>query len=511
MLPVLSVDEIRAADLNSEFWGVPTRILMENAGAGVARIINEESRKRGIGKRVAVVAGSGGKAGDSFVAARHLINEGYEVTVYLVSKVIKHPDALENFNILRNLLKVRIIKYNPGMLFNEEIIIDGLLGTGVKGAPRGEVAEAIKSINNSRGFKVSIDVPSGVNPETGEVPGLAVKADVTITMAAVKPGLLKAKEYVGKLYIVNIGTPYNAFIAVGPGDVKIWFKGKKVNAKKGDGGRILIVTGSKQYVGAPWLTAMSAWASGADLVFLASPEAVLATRFSPEIIGIPLKGDQLTSNHIDELFSRPVISKCDVIVSGPGLGLSSDTEGFIERLVLKAAELGKPLILDADALKVLPRVKLPENLKLLLTPHLGEASILLNRRLGEAGIDERVNIALEISRKYKAVTLLKGPCDAITSPEGKWKIRIGVGHQDMSCGGTGDVLTGIAATAVFRSGSLFRGACIAAFVNAVAGEYAYLRDGKASPLNIIKYVPQILSMPLEFCRKLKEIRGELSS
>ena len=508
---VISVDEMRAADLNSEFWGVPTILLMENAGAGVARIVREKAEDLSLGKSVAIVAGSGGKAGDGFVAARHLLNYGFRVNVYLTSKVIKHSDASRNFEVLKQLIGASIRRYKVGMQFKEDIIIDALLGTGVRGAPRGEAAEAIRSINSSEGFKVAIDLPSGVNPETGEVPGEAVRADVTATMAAVKPGLLKAREYVGELHVINIGTPKNAFLAVGPGDIKVWFRQKEVTAKKGDGGRVLVLTGSSKYVGAPWLTALAAWRAGADLVFLAAPEDVVEARFSPEIIALKLKGDNLKPNHVDMLLEEGILSKSDVIVAGPGLGLTPETVEFVRKLTSVAAELRIPLILDADALKALPKADVGK-LNAVLTPHLGEASALLGRRFSPpASIEERVSIAKEISSRYGCVTLLKGYVDVIASSDGKYKLRIGVGHQDMSCGGTGDVLAGLIATAVARGGSLFRAACIAAFVNAAAGEYAYLVGGKASPTEILKHVPQVLKDPLGFARRLLNLRSEVSS
>ena len=506
---ILTVAEMRAADLNSEFWGVPTRLLMENAGAGVARVI-VDAVGNGL-HTVAVVAGSGGKAGDAFVAARHLLNHGFQVNVYLTSKVIRNEDAAANFEVLKNLRGVRITRYSLGQQFSEDVIIDGLLGTGVRGAPRGDIAYAIRSINSSQGLKVSIDVPSGVNPDTGEVPGDAVRADITVTMAAIKPGLLKATEYVGKLVVVNIGTPKNAFEAVGPGDVAVWFKHKERDAKKGDGGRVLVFTGSKEFVGAPWLTALGAWYAGADLVFLASLEEVLSHRFSPEILGIPLKGDRLNADHVNILKRQGFIRKIDVIVAGPGLGLHDETAGFVENLLKLASELNVPLVLDADALKVLPSINVPENVTLILTPHLGEASALLQRSLHPQSIDERVAIALEISKKYRANVLLKGPADVIAAPTGNYKLRVGVGHQDMSCGGTGDVLAGVLATALVRTKDPFRAACVAAFTNAIAGEYAYMQEGKASPLNILKYIPQILKDPLGFSRKYRELKQTLSS
>jgi len=506
---VLTVAEMKAADLNSEFWGVPTRYLMENAGAGVARVIVDA-----VGEgpyTVAVIAGSGGKAGDAFVAARHLLNHGFQVNVYLASKVIRNEDAAANFKVLKSLRGVRISRYSLGQQFSEDVIIDGLLGTGVRGAPRGDIAYAIRSINSSRGLKVSIDVPSGVNPDTGEVPGDAVKADVTVTMAAVKPGLLKATEYVGKLVVVNIGTPKNAFEAVGPGDVAVWFKHKKPDAKKGDGGRVLVFTGSKEFVGAPWLTALGAWYAGADLVFLASTEEVLKHRFSPEVLGIPLKGDHLKPSHVNVLKKQNFIHKIGVIAAGPGLGLHDETANFIESLLKLASELNVPLVLDADALKVLPSINVPGNVTLVLTPHLGEASVLLQRSLHPQSIDDRITIALEISKRYKAYILLKGSVDVIMAPTGNYKLRIGVGHQDMSCGGTGDVLAGILATALVRTGNPFRAACIAAFTNAIAGEYAYMQSGKASPLNILNYVPHVLKDPLGFSRKYRELKNTLNS
>lgn len=496
------VDEVRAADINSIFWGVSTRLLMENAGAGIALIVQDFLRDKDKTARIAIVAGSGGKAGDAFVAARHLAFKGHKVRVYLTSKIIRNEDARANFELLKELENAEITQYEPGMVFDEDVIIDGLLGTGVKGEPRGVVAEAIKSINNSKGVKIAIDVPSGVDPETGAVPGVAVKANATGTMAVSKPGLIKAKEYVGKLYVINIGAPVNAFTHVGPGDVAIWFRRKGVKSKKGDGGKVLVISGSKEYIGAPWLSANAAWASGADLVYLAAPEPVLKHRFSPEIIGVSLEGDYLRATHVEAV--KNLIEKVDVVVSGPGLGLHEQSREFLRSLLDTVKAYGKPIVLDADALKMV-RPEHLEGVKAVLTPHLGEANIMLGEKL-ENNKQERINAALKLSKGYSSVIILKGFVDVIAAPDGRFKLRAGIGHQDMSCGGTGDVLTGILATAIARANDLFRAACIAAFVNAAAGEYAYLVDGKSSPTNIIKYVPQVLSKPLEFSLSVKELR-----
>ncbi|MEM2005579.1 MAG: NAD(P)H-hydrate dehydratase [Zestosphaera sp.] len=509
-MEVLRSDELRAADINSIFWGVSTQLLMENAGAGVARVVREMTG--GVAGRVAVVAGVGGKAGDSFVMARHLAGDGYEVQVFLVSRLIKHEDARSNLEILRDQANVVIRDYSPGMLFGADVVVDGLLGIGVKGAPRDLYAEAIKSINNSGGLKVAIDVPSGLDPDTGEAPGDVVRADATVTLVAPKPGLLKAPGVVGRLIVVNIGIPPNAFRAVGPGDVEVWFRKKDFKAKKGDGGKVLVVTGSRDYVGAPWLTALGAWAAGADLVYLAAPEYVLESRFSPEVIGVPLSGDYLARDHVIEVME--LVRRVDVVASGPGLTVSEGVRGFVEELVKAVRACGKALVLDADALKVIRAGEL-EGLKAVITPHLGEAAKLLGMdaekmRAFEDTVDARIAIARDVVERYRATLLLKGYVDVIMAPDGRVKRRMGVGHQDMSCGGTGDVLTGITATSLARSGDPFRAASAAAFINAVAGELAYLIDGRSSPTNILKYVPQVVRDPLKMALKVKEmrVRGE---
>jgi len=505
-LRTLSSDEVRAADINSVFWGVSTRLLMENAGASIARVIKDLTSSKPC--RVAVVAGSGGKAGDSFVAARHLAGEDYEVHVYLVSKIIRHEDAKENLEILKNQHNVLIHDYKAGMLLDYDVVVDGLLGIGVRGAPKDIYADAIKTINNSRGIKVAIDVPSGLDPDTGEAPGDVVRADVTITLVAPKPGLLKAPDVVGKLVVANIGLPPNALRAVGPGDVEVWFKKKDLRAKKGDGGRILVITGSKEFVGAPWLTALGAWVAGADLVYLAAPEYVLKSRFSPEVIGLPLEGDYLTEDSLKDVMG--IMKKADVIVSGPGLGVREETRRFVKALLTTAREIRKPIVLDADALKLASKEDLT-GVEVLMTPHLGEAAILIgvepSHLISEDTLETRISVAKDIVERYRATLILKGYVDVIMSPDGNFKIRTGIGHQDMSCGGTGDVLTGLAATSLARAKDPFRAASIAAFVNAVAGELAYLIDGKSSPMNILKYIPQVLKEPLKTALKVRELRS----
>ncbi len=500
----ISVAEMRVAEINSEFLGVPTIRLMEAAGASVASEIRKRIPSR---TKVAVLAGGGGKAGDGFVAARHLDAMGYDVTVYLVASKVRHPDAVQNFEVLKTATTVKIVPFDSSIDgFN--VIIDALLGTGVRGAPKGRYAEAIEAMNNSNAeLRVAIDLPSGVIPDTGEVPGTAVKADLTVTMHAPKKGLMMepARRYVGELVVASIGIPKAATTRVGPGDVQVWFAPKPVTAKKGDGGKVLVVAGSAEYVGAPWLTAAGAWSAGADLVYLLAPEEVVNKRFSPEIIAHPLRGEKLVPDHIDTV--RTYIRHADVVAVGPGLGTDPATIEAVRMLVENVIAEGKYLVIDADALKALSVKNTSLSRRAVMTPHLGEASKLLGRLL-ENSRESRVRAAKEIAKKYDAVVLLKGFIDVIAEPGGELRLREGIGVSDMSAGGTGDVLTGVVAEILARSGNPFGAARAASFIMAVAGVLSYYERGRASPLNLVEYVPLVIKDPVNTAsRALQYLRA----
>jgi len=488
----ISVAEMRVAEINSEFLGVPTVRLMEAAGTSVA----SEIRKRvPPGAKVAVLAGGGGKAGDGFVAARHLDSMGYDVVVFLVSSRVRHPDAVQNFEVLKSATTVKIASFE-GRIEGFDVVIDALLGTGVRGAPRGKYADAIEAINKSGALlKVAIDLPSGVMPDTGEVPGAAVKADLTVTMHAPKKGLLldPAREYVGELVIASIGVPRAAITRVGPGDIEVWFPKKPATAKKGDGGKVLVVAGSEEYVGAPWLTALGAWSAGADLVYLVAPEGVIEKRFSPEIIAHPLQGEKLVPEHVEVI--QAYIHRADVVAIGPGLGIEAETFEAVNKLIANILAEGKHLVIDADALKALASRNLNLNGYAVMTPHLGEASKLLRREL-ENTREDRISAAKEIAKKYGSVVLLKGFIDVIAEPGGNVRTREGIGSSDMSAGGTGDILTGVTAEVLARSGNPFGAARASSFIMAVAGVLSYHEHGRSTPLNLLAYIPLIIRDPL---------------
>lgn len=499
---IVNTEDMRVLEINSRALGVPTLLLMENAGASIARVIELELGSLE-NKDITIVAGKGGKAGDSFVAARHLSRLGAKVKIYMLyhPSEIVHDDAKFNYRIISKMKSIAIQRFSRDIDLSSNVIIDGLLGTGIKGRVREPAASAIELMNRAKGIKIAIDVPSGIDPDTGEVLGIAFKADITVTMHAIKPGLIRAKEYVGKVVVANIGIPSEAWTYLGPGDIIARIRRKPRTAKKGDGGRILVIAGSSRYIGAPWLTALAAWAAGADIVTLAAPTPVLASRFSPEIIGYELSGEKLCSDHIDKLIS--LAGKHDVVAMGPGLGLDRETMETANRLIETLINKNKPLVIDADALKALALIKnIDLRMHTVVTPHLGEASLMLGKSISNDP-SSRILAAIEISKKFNTITVLKGYVDIVTDGE-MYRIREGISPPDMSRGGTGDVLTGLIAGLIPRTSSILSAAYAGVMINAIAGGLAYKYRGASYPLYLIDFIPQVIKDPEKSLKSLME-------
>lgn len=320
---MITTKRMRALEINSEALGVPTLLLMENAGRSVK---DEIIKKLGSvkGKSVYVFVGHGGKGGDGLVAARHLASEGAKVTVILLGEN-KHKDALLNLAAVQEMdysINIITIK-DPEELkpVEGDILIDALLGTGFSGKPREPFRTAIKVFNQSKGFKVSIDVPSGVDSDTGETPGDYVVPDLVVTFHDMKTGLSKFNF---ETKVENIGIPPEAEIYVGPGDLMVNIKKREMKSRKGAGGRVLIIGGSKTFSGAPALAGLAALRTGADLVYIASPgqTAYTIASYSPDLIAIKLNGENINPGNLDEL--KPWIEKSNAIVIGPGMGLAEE-------------------------------------------------------------------------------------------------------------------------------------------------------------------------------------------
>ncbi|MGD9395086.1 MAG: NAD(P)H-hydrate dehydratase [Candidatus Thorarchaeota archaeon] len=481
----ITTEDMRILELNAEYLGVTHSMLMQNAGREVARVITKTSKVAG--KHIAIICGLGGNGGDGFVAARYLDEEGAEVDVYLLGDeaLIRNKDAIHNWEILRNLhdiLSAEIVTESAvkscRALKDADILVDGIMGFGLRSKLREPLLTAVKMFNKSSAVKYAIDVPSGIDSETGKVHGAAVKADHTIALHAPKIGMKKAKEFVGKLHIVSIGIPKEAKHTCGPGDLKPFKQLRDLHSKKGDYGRILVVGGSDVYSGAPALAGMAALRTGADLVSVLAPEPVVSAirSYSPNLMVTSLGTQVLLQETVETVIEYATNN--NVVALGPGLGLEQQTKLAVTAIVENLVKMKSPLVIDADGLKALASSELKLNPDLtVLTPHWGELSILMDENLGDDTLlPNRVDQATACAKKYNSVVLLKGPVDVIATPTGQFKLnRTGV--PAMTVGGTGDVLTGIVAALLATDLPAFRAANAAAFVSGMAGEIAFDERG----------------------------------
>jgi len=489
--------EMRILEQNSVAYGVSTRLLMENAGASIAKEIVNRVRPPA---EVVVFAGKGGNAGDGFVAARHLVQYGFKVKVILLydKLLIKNEDAKANLEILERMEKtVEMVKLSPNLLapLRTDVIIDAVLGVGIKAPLREPVKSAIEVMNKSVGLKVAVDVPSGLNPDTGEIADNAVKADLTVTFHDIKPGLLKAKEYVGELVVAKIGIPPEASVFVGPGNVMFEVPRKPKDAHKGVGGKVAVIGGSETYTGAPAMAALAALRTGSDLAFVIAPEktAYVISSYSPNIIAIKYEGKYLTTNVISKIVE--FLRKVDAIIVGPGLGVQEETFEAIIELLRSIIELKKPVVVDADGLKALAKEHLTFHGRAVLTPHMAELARLSNTDVKYVR-ENRENICSLVSKKYEAVVLSKGPIDIVS--DGEKLVYNKTGNPGMSVGGTGDTLTGIVGALLAKGVSPFKAAYLGAFINGLAGDLAHMVYGeRILATDIIDRIPEVLEKPME--------------
>jgi len=493
----LSSLEIKVAETNTVFLGLPLIYLMENAGRSVADVVEEKLGGNVKGKHVIVFTGKGGNAGDGFVAARHLASRGAEVTVllYYPPESISHDDARFNLDLISRLdsIRVSVVKdYCEKKDLQGDVFIDALLGIGFSGKKlRNPVKAAVEQFNEGKALlKIAIDTPTGVNSDTGETAEPAVMADVTVTMQYMKPGLMKAAKHAGEVIVAKIGIPKESRLYVGPGDVKHRMPSKPIHVHKGMGGRIAIIGGSELYTGAPALSGLAALRTGVDLAFIytGNKSSSIIAGFDPDLIVRSCLKDHLDPECVEAY--REEWSKATAIVLGPGLGLHSETVHAVRDIIELALEKSIPVVLDADGLKAFAKLDMEASDKFILTPHRGEASLLLGRKIGEE-LDDWISAAIDISKKYCSVVMLKAPVDVIASPDGRYRLNR-IHHEAMSVGGTGDVLTGIIATLVSRGVDPFNAAATAAYVNGRAGVMAVeLYGERIMAKDLVHLIPEI--------------------
>jgi hydroxyethylthiazole kinase-like uncharacterized protein yjeF len=489
--------EMRALEANAEYFGVSLLQLMENAGRNVAHEIAARCPQE---QKVVTFCGLGGNGGDGFVAARHLLARGFTVSIILAGKGsdIRHEAAIKNWCALQPLQEnMPIYEVTDSSAIPElaaDVVVDALLGTGTKGKLKPPITQIVDYINGLEAFKIAVDAPTGIDSDTGDVLGSAVKADVTVTFHKAKTGLRNAKKHVGELVVRDIGLPRELEKFAGPGDVFLVNKPRTARAHKGDFGRLLVVGGSEVFSGAPALVSLAALRTGVDIVYLAAPAktAYAVSSMSPDLITLKLKGDHLSEGNVAAL--QPYLETVDAVVMGPGLGLNAETREFVKACVSAVESAGKPLLLDADGLKAFADFKRPLKVPLVLTPHAGEYEILTGRKLPERR-EERVAEVQQTAKELNAVILVKGEVDVVC--DGK-RVKLNfTGNPGMTVGGTGDVLSGVVGALLAQKADAFEAAVAGAFVNGAAGDFVAGEKGfHFVASDLLEWIPRVFDDPM---------------
>jgi hydroxyethylthiazole kinase-like uncharacterized protein yjeF len=480
--------------------GVAGLDLMERAGAGVTRAV-ERLAPDG---PVTVMCGKGNNGGDGLVVARLLRDAGREVTVVCVASPEDFAgDARRNLDRLPGDSPVRLTE---GVFAHAAVVVDGLLGTGFEGEPRGTVAEAIDAVNRAGTPVVSVDVPSGVDASTGVVSGRAVWATVTVTFHAAKPGLWihPGKAHAGEVETIDIGIPRGAPDGTGaragaPGDadreearepVAIGLIGRAVldalprraaDSTKFSSGHVLVAGGSRGLTGAPRMTAYAAMRAGAGYVTACVPaslQTIVASAGPPELMtrGLPDDDDGgFSAEGVGSVLEAA--KRGGALALGPGLGRSDGAVAFARQL---AREADVALVLDADGLNAhagdLPELA-ARSAPTVLTPHAGELGRLLE--LDSKEIErERLRHVRAAAARARAVLVLKGDDTLIADPSGLVAVSPG-GSPALATAGTGDVLTGVIAALLSQGLDSFAAATAGVWLHAAAGREAARRQGGA--------------------------------
>ncbi len=472
--------------------GVPSLDLMEHAGIGVARAV-EQLAPDG---PVTVLCGKGNNGGDGLVAARLLRDAGREVDVLTAGPPEElKGDARENLLRLPGATPVQMstgVALFGGVDGNDcqrpAAIVDALLGTGFAGEPRGAVAEAIDAANACGAPVVSVDVPSGVDASTGVVCTRAVRAAITVTFHAAKPGLWihPGKAHAGKVRTLDIGIPRGAPTAAGIGLIESAVLGllphRAPSSTKFSSGHVLVAGGSRGLTGAPRMAAHAAMRAGAGYVTAcvpASAQTILATCGLPELMtrGLPEEDGSLTGAGVDVVLEAA--QRGGALALGPGLGRGPNAATFARELARRA---GVPTVIDADGLNAhagclgeLSRREAPT----ILTPHAGELGRLLE--LSSVEIERErlrhVRAAAELSR---AVVVLKGDDTLVADPVGSGVVAVSMGGSPaLATAGTGDVLTGVIAALLAQGLPAFAAAATGVQLHAAAGRVAARTVGSA--------------------------------
>ena len=485
---VAKVDEMKDLDrrAGAEF-GISQDLLMENAGQAVYFVISQELGTKD--NKFVVFCGGGNNGGDGLVVARKIHSNGGEVKVFLLDDEAKFGGAaIKNFEIMSRMpiemSRISSIDSVIPELLDCDAIVDAIFGTGLVRKVSGIYKDVIRLINESQSTVFSVDIPSGINGDTGQMMGVAVEADYTVTFGLPKLGnmLYPGYEHCGELYVSHISFPPALYDS---GSIKVAInspvelpeRGKDTH--KGSYGKALFIAGSSSYLGAPYFSALSFLRAGGGLSYLATPNSIspfIASKGS-EIVFVPQKetpSGSIALENKDELleFSQTV----DMVILGPGLSLAGETQELVRKL---APKIDKPLLIDgdgitaiADDLGKIKRRKAPT----ILTPHLGEMSSITKMEISEINRN-KVDVLQRTTKELNAIIILKGAHSLIGYPDGTVFINVS-GNSGMATAGSGDVLTGTIAAMYGLGLPLEDAVRMGVFIHGFSGDVAAVDKGE---------------------------------
>ncbi len=511
MYKVCLAQEMRNIDrIAIDSYQIPGIVLMENAALSCVDVLKNDFSLKD--KSFCVVCGKGNNGGDGLAIARHLYNAGARVEIVLVSGSEYSGDAKINYDIADsidiNIEEISNIDEFIHTVTNCDVIVDAILGTGAKGEITGLLFDVINTINAIDKYILSVDVPSGINSDTGEVLSVAVRATRTVTFGAYKRGmfLYPAADFTGDITVAPISIPQSVIDAQGINVnvtdaefVRSIIKERKNNSHKSDYGKLLIIAGSKGMSGAAYLSGEAALKSGAGLVTIVCPECINSVLESKTTEVMTLAVDDvdgcISYNSISKILKN--VSEADAVLIGPGLGRGRDIYEIVKEVLIRSTV---PVIVDADALYAVSQdISLLKECtcELIFTPHAMEMSRLLGIDVNEIESD-RINISRDFSDETGAVLLLKGHHTIVTSPSLKQYIN-NTGNAGMASAGSGDVLAGIISALIAKGVECAHAAAAGAYIHGLAGDIAAAKYGmeSMSATNIIECISEA------YCRILQ--------
>ena len=458
----ITVKDSRKLDINYRYLHGSVEPLMANAGRAVAE---EIIRHFPDARSILIFCGSGNKAGDSIFAAKSLGSRMDVRIFFMKGEESIHSDYVRN--ALRSITFQKVSgKALPDEIENADILMDGLLGTGLKGDPSPEYSDIIRMINDSGKPVISVDVPSGAGSK------ISVRPEFTVAMHSTKA--IPGYKYPGEVIIKDIGFENGFENVVGPGDFLSYILPDK-NSHKGQNGVLGIVAGF-EFPGAAIVSALGAEKIGVDLIRIYTKHihAGLVQGYSPFLI----------TRDIEDLKG---IEKSTALLIGPGMGLSVDFKDVFQDLL----SLDIPTVIDADAIRIIPLLSYKRSKPLLITPHSAEFKAL-------TGLDASESTLLDYSRKTRNIVILKGPMDLIS--DGNVIARSSGGNARMTMGGTGDLLAGISASLLSKGIAPFEAAKLASFINKKTGEMCF-DDRKYwyTIMDMVEKIPYVMNWLDAFC------------